>query len=345
MKLAEKRGFLFTGAVAHMIIWGVLFTFPLLFTASETPVSLVVYLRTWIPLFFSAFIFYINYHFLIDSYLFRERISVFIGINFVLIVLSVLSIDVVKAMLPDPNPPHPAHKYAFGKGYVWYKNAFSFLLTSGVSVALRATQRWMRSEAEKKDLENAHLKSEITHLHYQLQPHFFFNALNNIYSLIDSSPATAKEAVHGLAKLMRYILYETPGDRIPLSKEIAFLQNYIRLMEIRLPAHVKVSSEFPVLEKDHGIAPLLFITLVENAFKHGVSITPSVIRIRMETKDDQLVLLTENAVFPKQKDDKSGSGIGLGNLQKRLQLLYPGKFELKQEATGELYSVSLTIHL
>lgn len=343
MKLAEKKGILFTGAAAHIIIWGVLLAFPLLFTASETPVSFVVYLRTWIPLFFSAFIFYLNYYWLIDSYLFREKIPAFIGINLLLIVVSVYGIDQVRELLPDPNQVQKPKIYP--KGYMWYRNTLSFLLTSGISVALRTTQRWMRSEAEKKDLENAHLKSEITHLHYQLQPHFFFNSLNSIYSLIDSSPAKAREAVHGLGKLMRYILYETPGDRIPLSKEIEFLKNYIRLMEIRLPANVKVTSVFPSAGKDHEIAPLLFITLVENAFKHGVSVTESEILIEMQVTEDQVVFMTENPVFPKHTEDKIGSGIGLDNLQKRLQLLYPDKAELKQETTGNIHRVSLTIRL
>lgn len=202
-------------------------------------------------------------------------------------------------------------------------------------------------------MERENLKSELSHLRYQLQPHFFFNALNNIYSLMDSSPAKAKESIHGLAKLMRHILYETKDERITLIKEVEFLENAIRLMKLRLTDMVSVKVSFPEKVGSQQIAPLLLIPLVENAFKHGVStLLPTSIFIEMKLEDSTLFFNTSNTHLKKPQTDHSVSGIGIVNMKKRLELLYPGRFTYKQEIVpdtdkivGELYTTELSIQL
>ena len=161
---------------------------------------------------------------------------------------------------------------------------------------------------------------------YQLQPHFFFNSLNNIYALIDISPDQAKSSIHSLSKLMRYMLYETNVELLPLSKEIDFMKKYIDLMKLRVSDKTEVSYSFPTKETGINIAPLLFISLIENAFKHGVSASKeSSIDIKMATLDKKIIFTIKNNNFPKRTDDKSGSGMGIPNIQKRLELLYPNK--------------------
>ena len=182
----------------------------------------------------------------------------------------------------------------------------------------------------------------------QLNPHFLFNTLNNIYSLIAISPERAQSAVLELSKLLRYVLYENTQPYVPMEKELEFNHNYIELMRLRLARHVQVDVNIPTgLCRGYKIAPLLFITLIENAFKHGTSASiRSFVKINMSEPSPGVIECDiENSSFPKNETDKSGSGIGLKNLSRQLELLYPGKYNLHAESDSHIYRSMLTIDL
>ncbi len=331
----------------HLLVWGILFGFPILFTPGGTPLS-SVYLRTVLPLLFTALVFYVNYFLLIDRILFRHHIVIFIILNLLLILVTIGGQEWIKDLMWDNrrggNGGGPRGGRNAFHNYLLFRSAFSLSLTVGVSVATRIIQRYMRSEAERKTMETEQLKSTLSHLQYQIQPHFFFNSLNNIYSLIDIAPEKAKDSVHGLSKLMRYLLYDAKAERVPLSDEITFLKNYIQLMRLRLTDKVEVKYDFPELPPWVEIAPLLFIPLVENAFKHGVSASqPSFIFIKMRIDVNRIVFWVENTNFPKNESDQGGSGIGIENLEKRLKLLYPDRHEFKQEVQDGVFRSDLVI--
>ena len=153
--------------------------------------------------------------------------------------------------------------------------------------------------------------------------------------------------MHDLSRLLRYVLYESSQTHVPLGKDLDFLKNYIELMRIRLPEHVRLDTRIDCANPDKMIAPLLFISLVENAFKHGVSNNqPSFVSIGITQVDDRLECLITNSFFPKDgASDKSGSGIGLTNLRKRLSLLYPGLFTFEYGQEGDHYRAYLSIDL
>ncbi|WP_244156211.1 sensor histidine kinase [Maribacter ulvicola] len=301
----------------------------------------------FIPMFFYAIIFYLNYFVLIDRFLFTKKTFIFIGVNIIIIALGILLKeqieniffqDLIKRPNLDENRVGPPFKLFL------YIQMLSYAAPLLFSIAIKATKRWVKTEAEKKEADNFKLQTELQHLRYQLQPHFFFNSLNNIYSLVDLSPDKAKSTIHSLGKLMRYLLYETNTEMVLLSKEIEFMRKYIDLMKLRLTEKTTVESSFPINEPQIKIAPLLFISLIENAFKHGVSASKeSVISIDMITKENSVVFQIKNYNFPKQTTDKSGSGIGLSNLEKRLELLYPNKHQFKQKNKDGIYSVYLKI--
>lgn len=333
------------------MVWGILFGFPILFTPGGTPLS-SVYIRTILPLLFTAFIFYINYFLLIDRFLFKNQVALFIIINLALIIICTWGLEWIKDLMWEPYRGGGGPRRGGGdnrgnngwRNYLLFRSAFSLALTVGVSVAARIVQRWMRSEAERKSLETEQLKSTLAHLQYQIQPHFFFNSLNNIYSLIDISPEKAKDSVHGLSKLMRYLLYDAKAGRVPLSDEITFLKNYIQLMRLRLTDKVEVQFDLPEQSPWVEIAPLLFIPLVENAFKHGVSASQaSFIFIKMRIEENQIVFWVENTNFPKNESDQGGSGIGIENLKQRLELLYPNRYEFKQAVQDGVFRSDLKI--
>lgn len=217
-----------------------------------------------------------------------------------------------------------------------------------VSVLLRYTKRWFSSYSEMKDLEKEKVEVELLNLKNQLNPHFLFNTLNNIYALIGIQQDRAQQAVLDLSKLLRYALYEGEKSFVTLQNEADFIENYIKLMKLRLPDSVKVTYRLSVVPFGNlPVAQMLFISLVENAFKHGVCLSkPSFIDMNLSVNDDKVVSFSiENSFFPKDDQDKSGSGVGIENLKRRLQLLYPGRFSYNVTANDLVYKAILQIQL
>jgi len=336
-------------ALLHLLVWLTLFSLPYLLSYGQEQELDRIKAHFWIPLFFSIIIFYFNYFILVDRFLFPKKMLQFILINAALITFFLFLKEyiednffqqIIKKRLENKNRVTPPFRIAV------YIQVLSYLAPLLFSIALKTTKRWNKTEAERKEAINVKLKSELQHLHYQLQPHFFFNSLNNIYSLVDISPDQAKSSIHSLSKLMRYMLYETNLEVVPLTKEIDFLKKYIDLMKLRVSDKTTVSYSFPIKETGIQIAPLLFISLIENAFKHGVSATKaSNIDINMTCNDNTVLFSVENNNFPKKTDDKSGSGIGLQNLEKRLELLYPDKFSFKTIVKDDRFLVTLKIEI
>lgn len=330
----------------HILVWIFLFSFPLLFSTNEMPRSSSVFFRAWMPIFFSAIIFYINYFFLIDSLLNKKNLLWFIVANVLLFAISIYAIDLLRELLSPPREGRGSFRESKYYIYVTMRQVFSFALTVGVSFAIKSITKWRQSEIERRNLENENLKSELRTLKYQIQPHFFLNTLNNIYALTDISTDRAKEAIHSLGKLMRYLLYDTNTEQVSLQKEIDFMEKYIQLMKMRLRADVKVDYIFPIGYEQTMVAPLLMIPLVENAFKHGISASnPSFIRIELQAKEEVLVFKVENSNFPKDESDQGGSGIGLDNLKRRLKLLYGEHHEFDYGVQERVYKSQLKLYI
>jgi two-component sensor histidine kinase len=336
-----------TTILSHLLVWLMLFSMPYLLSYGQAQDLNRVIAHFWIPLVFSAIIFYLNYFVLIDRFLFPKKMVHFIIVN-VAIILFFLVIkeyieetffqELLKKRSTDSEDGKPPFKMFI------YVQSLSYMAPLLFSIALKSTKRWVKTEAERKEAANFKLKSEIQHLRYQLQPHFFFNSLNNIYSMVDISPEQAKSSIHSLSKLMRYMLYETNVEQILLSKEIDFMKKYIDLMKLRVSDKTIVNYHFPSEETGTKIAPLLFISLIENAFKHGVSAhNESLIEINMTCKDQKVLFTIKNDNYPKQTTDKSGSGIGLQNLEKRLQLLYPNKYSFETSVKDNRFLVNLEL--
>ena len=170
-----------------------------------------------------------------------------------------------------------------------------------------------------------------------LNPHFLLNTLNNIYALIAFDTDKAQMAVQELSRLLRHVLYDNQQNFVPLAKEIDFIRNYIALMRIRLSSNVTVETRFDIRpDTPTEIAPMIFISLIENAFKHGISPTePSYIRIYFSESADSVCCEIANSYHPKNEADKSGSGIGLEQVRKRLELTYPGRYEWQHSVSED----------
>ena len=211
-----------------------------------------------------------------------------------------------------------------------------------LSGTIRLGLSFIKNQNEKKLLENANLNAEVNFLKSQINPHFLFNTLNGIYSLAHNRSAQTEEAILKLSELMRYVLYESGTERVELAKDIQYITNYIDLQRLRLSS--KVSVNYEVKGNLTGtIAPLLLISFIENAFKHGISYThPSSIHISITVFEETLTLLVENPII---ESNSFVGGVGLKNVIRRLDLLYPEKHSLDIVDNGHLHVVNLKLNL
>jgi hypothetical protein len=192
------------------------------------------------------------------------------------------------------------------------------------------------------NLEKENLNQQLTYLRYQINPHFFMNTLNNIHALVDIDPEKAKESLVELSKLMRYILYEGSKPTIPLDLETEFLRQYIDLMRMRFSDSVQIDVALPDSTSGIEIPPLLFVSFVENAFKHGVSYEKeSFINVSMAVEGGSVVFHCANSRHDTRMEEKSG--IGMENVRRRLKLLYGSDFTLKIDETSDIYDILVVI--
>ena len=323
--------------LVHFTAWAVIFGMPLFVTGSDRPLlSGGEYLRfLLIPLSFMV-VFYTNYLGLIDRYLTTRRFGRFAGYNVLLIGAVMIGVHLLfRYVLPDTGHRPPMERTWQDALRFFAGNAVLYLLVVGAGVAIRMTGGWYRAEAARQELEHSRTEAELQNLKSQLNPHFLFNTLNNIYSLIQIDVDRAQRSVHELSSLLRYVLYESSRPTVPLKAEVEFLRDYIELMRIRQPRHVRVFVSLPGEPSPTPVAPLLFISLVEN---------PSYVTIDIHEEGRRLVCRIRNSCFPKSGDsDRSGSGIGLTNLSKRLEMIYPGRYTFEYGQAGDAYQALLCI--
>jgi LytS/YehU family sensor histidine kinase len=192
-------------------------------------------------------------------------------------------------------------------------------------------------------LENANLNAEVNFLKSQINPHFLFNTLNGIYSLARNKSDQTETAVLKLSDLMRYVLYESGEKKVELAKDIQYLSNYVDLQRLRLSSKVTVHYQVKGNIEGHYIAPLLLISFIENAFKHGISYTnSSFIQVEIIVFEKTLTLFVENPII---ETNSFAGGVGLKNVMRRLELLYPGKYSLAIVNSGRLHVVNLKLNL
>lgn len=218
------------------------------------------------------------------------------------------------------------------------------ILMLGMNIGVKLYFKQREDQSHLADLERQNLSQQLEFLKYQINPHFMMNTLNNIHALVDIDPEEAKETIVELSKIMRFVLYEGSKQLVPLSRELTFLENYIRLMWKRVSDQVQISVDLPSQVTEHEVPPLLLITFVENAFKHGVSYQQaSFIEISVKLTDDWLYFSCRNSKVP-QTQHQSG-GVGLQNARRRLELIYGTRYSLDIKEDAESYNVSLQIPL
>lgn len=332
----------------HLLIICILLVLPdLLFSASRRHFdstgawAMSIYLKAVVMLA----VFYIEYYCIIGRTLLNKRLWTFLGLSLLLAITALVAMQIGKDLImPRPGKHGPHHdesmlKHLMMQTSIILSDLALIVLVIALSVSLKLSENWARLEKRHEQLLASQKSEELQNLKNQINPHFLFNTLNTIYALIAVSPEKAQDAVHELSTLLRYVLYENP-EKVKLSGEIAFLKSYASLMETRMgEGTVKLNVD---VQGDPQVAPMLFVPLVENAFKHGNSHDAShPIEVSIAAADGEIQCEIKNSYQPKAAD--APGGIGIANLKRRLQLIYGNDATLTTSADGSTYTALLTI--
>ncbi|MGE5393814.1 MAG: sensor histidine kinase [Candidatus Saccharibacteria bacterium] len=340
----------------HAIAWIIVIIIPLYLNTVFGDGNNIRLYQFYVHTLSAVLIFYLGYLWLVPRYFLQDKKAMYLLLVVGLILVTyAITVFINDYLLFDPVRDaefKEAFRRATGKNetppfrlFGFFNHILASSLISGFAMGLGVMEKLKQNEQKQKELEKEKLNSELAFLKNQVSPHFFFNTLNNIYSLIGIDGPTAQDSVLKLSRMMRYLLYESEQGETKMSHEIEFMNNYIDLMKLRLNAKVDLQVNFPKDFTDFAIPPLLFIPFVENAFKHGISYRErSFIHIGMEIDKGQLVFTTENSIgSTTSSEDLQHSGIGLSNVRKRLALLFAERHELIITQNDAIFKVKLSI--
>ncbi len=243
------------------------------------------------------------------------------------------------------------HQPALKDTFFTSLEGFIFLITEqfmliAVTSVFYLLDGWYKNEQRLKSLENKNLSTELNVLKSQVNPHFLFNALNSVYVLINSDQNKARETLANISELLSHQLYDGSKERVPLNKELKHIKNYIDLEQVRQGEKVKICWKVEGASQNHSIAPMLLIPFVENAFKHGLKSNSSSnkIDIYVSIINGNITFNCSNAINTESRVSEHG-GVGLSNVQRRLDLIYPNTHQLEITKNGKIYNVQLKIKL
>ena len=347
MKIEKKDILLLAAQVAVWLV--ILFAMPVAtyLSTQDLTATRTSFFVVW-GLFQSPLVIYFVNFYLLGPYLFfRHRYWLFALINLILILgLNSQFLYVFFHRHNIPNMPNMSPEMWIG----FFGGLLMFLMLNcmvgAIAIAIRHFIRTRQIKQQLMEEKSKNTEAELAWLKSQINPHFLFNTLNNISSLTQIDPDAAQDAIAQLSDLLRYAMYETNKKTVPIQGEVEFMRNYISLMKLRCNDKTEVVTTFDV-QQNIEIAPLLFISLIENAFKHGVSSNrPSYIMIRLEQNGNELMFDCRNSNYPKPATDRSGKGIGIENTRRRLDLLYPDHYTWNQGIcdNGETFFSAISIN-
>ena len=225
------------------------------------------------------------------------------------------------------------------------------VLMFGMNIGIKLFFKNRTDQKKLAALQKKNLEQQLEYLKYQINPHFFMNTLNNIHALVDIDPEKAKDTILELSKMMRFILYEGDKSGVPLTREFDFIRHYVALMQLRYTNKVEILVDLPSEAPDKTVPPLMLISFIENAFKHGISYQHhSFVHIKIAINDEPSAIGSQQLVFTccnskAEKPNEEKGGVGLTNVKQRLHLLYDNNYSLKIQNQPDSYNVELTIPL
>lgn len=366
--------------IIHAAVWTYLLCTPYIFAHHSEDVQWQQYLQGMAVPLMLCVVFYVNYLVFVPRFFMQHRYKVFFTSNVLLIVTCTAAIvgfmHYISPLLreslvhngfasdmhhrfhegtrhdrPIKELLHggPLHPKDNGKiVMLTIRDALGLICAVAVAMSIRLSASWRKDAEKHKEIQLQLTDAALKNLKTQTSPHFLLNTLNNIYSLTAFDTEKAQHAISELSKMLRYQLYESDSEKVLLRKEANFLNHYIELMRLRMGEKVKVTTQIDIMaDESIVIAPHVLISLVENAFKHGVSAgSPSFIDIRLNANLERIHFVCTNSNFPQSTDnDKTQGGIGLQQVEQRLNLVYPGYHEWRHgpSADGKTYTSEIII--
>lgn len=327
----------------HFLVW-IMLLLGLTFPLKNESDYLSSFVEISVDAIFYLFIIYFNIFYLFPKYLKGQTL----GKYAIFLVISVILITPVKGLafyilnLADEDS---RRQVLFNLHYTF----LSAFLVAGSSTVIKILYEWVIYQRDKKKLEKENMQSELKFLKNQINPHFLFNTLNNIYALSLIKSEATPEVILKLSDLLRYMLYECNEPKVKLRNEISYMKNYLDLERLRQKPDVILEFKVEGEVKEQTITPLIFTPFLENAFKHGVNkvLENACVRIFLKVKKNKLKFIVENSKpeFTTNMINISQGGIGLANVKKRLEMLYSDNYSLEIENTMTYYKIELTLNL
>ncbi|MGJ8550162.1 sensor histidine kinase [Winogradskyella wichelsiae] len=332
--------------IVHIIVWLCISIFPLLtayIDLGEIPSEM--YLKQLMR----PILFYVNYSIFVPYILLRRKLMIYIFVSILFLLLynyvsrELMDTPIMNGIRNMNNRPERPGGGPFGMRHaIPMVFSFSIFLLGGI---FGLVVDFYKRDRESKELENEQTEIKLQFLRNQLNPHFLFNSLNSIYSLVRSKSDSAPEAVITLSELMRYMLYEAKDEQVSLEKEMNYIQHYIALQRLRLKNTEAVKLNIKGETRNLKIYPLLLISFIENAFKYGTDFKGNThIDIQIEVVDKKFSFYIENIIGLYKRDDKN-SGVGLENIKSQFNYLYKNNYELTIDEDKSYYRVHLTLNL
>lgn len=355
-----------SSVIIHLAAWLLFMSFPVIFMnqgAEGAKGMLNIFSAPYI-LYCVVYvaIFYLNAYYLFPGLYFKKRYPAYaVAVTaLLLIVLSIKPFDrlitlnqspVQMHMEPQPPAMHrpeqapPQGPPPHNRGYRFDLNSLLiFIMVMGIGVALRTIKEWQLTEKRAILAEAERANAELSFLKAQINPHFLYNTLNNIYTLCITGSERAAESIMKLSDIMRYVTDEADANFVPLQGEIDCIGNFIDLQQLRLGKKVQLSYKVSGDTAGHQISPLILMTFIENVFKYGLSNhTPTQITIAITIEKSKITFYSQNSIFERSKPAER-TGLGISNTRQRLAHLYPGKHDLVIDDQNNLFTVNLVLN-
>lgn len=346
--------------IIHVAVWLYIFLSPVIFMPNDRPFDLIHDAGQFILPFFWFIVFYANYFWLVPHYFQKKkyvRFALFtiLMLSILLMVEPLLELSFPELFSPPPPPIEGRHVHTYTESNtlsvlkILMHDSIMYVLSALAAIYARVARKWQDVEQDLHIAKLQMTEAEIKNLKYQINPHFLLNVLNNIYALVAIDQEKAQAAIVQLSKMMRYLLSNFDTPTIPLNHEMEFIETYVNLMRIRITKNVDLKFNVDVpADNSMEIAPMILISLVENAFKHGISsVEDSFIHINIKARHNKLHITCSNSNFPKTGDDKTPNGVGLKLMVRRLELSYPDNFAYQTNISedGKVFTTTIDINL
>ncbi len=326
----------------HILVWAVLISLPYIFALQAEdggPRSQITGKRLLLNSsmnIFWALTFYLNSYVLIPKILYQSRLLLFVFANLGLLAGVLFMNQWMYNLLIYEHP------YFFFKAITY--NGLPFLFFVLISIAFKTVFDRIKMDRIAKERQSENLKTELSFLRSQISPHFLFNVLNNIVALVRLKSDELEPTILKLSSLMQYMLYETDDEKVLLKSEADYLQSYIDLQKLRFGDWLKLNVDLGLKEDWHTIEPMLLISFVENAFKHGTGMIENpIIDISLQAVNNELAFIVKNKFIDDDQAKDQVSSIGLINVKRRLQLLYGKNHDLNIDSTDQWFIVTLKL--